>query len=51
MKKGTYVTPAHVKDVAFDILRHRLILNYAGQAEGVKVDDIISEVLSKVPIP
>jgi len=51
LKGDTYIKPQNVKDVAFDILRHRLILNYAGQAEGVKVDDIISEVLSKVPIP
>ena len=51
LKGDTYIKPQNVKDVAFDILRHRLFLNYAGQAEGVKVDDIISEVLSKVPIP
>jgi len=47
----SFVTPQHIKDVAHDILRHRIILNYEGQAEGIKQDDIISEVLAKVPTP
>lgn len=47
----SFVTPQHVKTIAYDILRHRLILNYEGQAEGIKSEDIISEVLSKVPVP
>lgn len=46
-----YVTPAHVKAVAHDVMRHRMILNYEGQAENIKTDDIVTEVLSKVPIP
>ncbi len=46
-----YVTPQHIKNVAYDVLRHRIILNYAGQAEEIKVGDIITEILSKVPIP
>lgn len=51
MKGDTYIRPQHVKNVAFDVLRHRIILNYTGQAEGIKTDTIISEILSKVPIP
>lgn len=51
MKGDTYIRPQHVKDVAFDVLRHRIILNYTGQAEGIKTETIISEILSKVPIP
>ncbi len=46
-----FVTPAHVKAVAYDVMRHRMILNYEGQAENIKTESIISEVLSKVPIP
>ncbi|HDI02920.1 MAG TPA: MoxR family ATPase [Candidatus Pacearchaeota archaeon] len=46
-----HVTPQHVKNVAFDVLRHRIILNYAGQAEGIKTDKIIEEILNKVPVP
>lgn len=51
MEGETYIRPHHVKNVAFDVLRHRIILNYTGQAEGIKTEDIISEILSKVPIP
>jgi len=51
IKGDTYIRPQHVKNVAFDVLRHRIILNYTGQAEGIKTDSIISEILSKVPIP
>lgn len=45
-----YVTPHDIKHVCHDVLRHRLILNYEGQAEGVKSDDVIDEILQKLPI-
>ncbi len=51
MKGDTFVTPSHVKDVAYNVLRHRIILNYEGLGENIKTDDIISEILSKVPVP
>jgi len=51
MHGKTYVTPQNVKNVAHDVLRHRLILNYLGQAETIKTDDIIEEILNKVPLP
>jgi MoxR-like ATPase len=46
----TYVTPNDVKEKAKDVLRHRLILNYEGQAEAVTPDMIIDELLQKVPV-
>src|SRR3989338_2332986 len=46
-----FVTPHHVKTVAHDVLRHRILLNYEGQAENVSRDDIVSEILNKVPMP
>ena len=45
-----YVTPHDVKHVCYNVLRHRLILNYEGQAEGVKADDVIEEILKKIPL-
>ncbi len=51
MEGKNYVTPSHVKIVAPDVLRHRILLNYEGQAENVQVDDIIKELLSKTPVP
>ncbi|HII15883.1 MAG TPA: MoxR family ATPase [Nanoarchaeota archaeon] len=46
-----FVTPQHVKDVAYDVMRHRLILTYEAEAEKVTADTIIKEILSKVPVP
>ncbi len=50
MSGNSFVTPDHVRDVAYDVLRHRIILNYEGQAEEVTQDQIIKEVLAKVPV-
>ncbi|RME54748.1 MoxR family ATPase [Candidatus Woesearchaeota archaeon] len=46
-----YVTPQNVKNVAYDIMRHRLILNYQARADRVSSEYIISEILSKIDIP
>jgi len=51
MKKSPYVLPEHVKEIAAQVLRHRLLLNYEGQAENVSSDDIIKEILEKVKVP
>ena len=45
-----YVTPQDVKAIAHHVLRHRLLLNYEGQAEEIKTDLIIDEILKKAPI-
>ena len=46
-----FVKPHNVKNIAYEVLRHRILLNYEGQAEGIKSDDVIKEILSKVPVP
>ena len=46
-----HVTPQDVKDVAPDVLRHRLILTYEADAEGVGADEIVRRVLDAVPVP
>jgi len=46
-----YVIPKDVKDVAGDVLRHRLILSFRAKAEGVDADKIIEEVLNIVEVP
>lgn len=40
-----------VQAVAHAALRHRLLLNFEGQAEGIAPDDIISDLLDRVPVP
>ncbi len=46
-----YVTPNDVKTLAPDILRHRLLLSYEAEAEGVTTEDIIAQLLDKMPVP
>ena len=46
-----YVTPQDVKDVAYDILRHRVVLTYEAEAEEMTSDDVIQEILAAVPVP
>jgi MoxR-like ATPase len=46
-----YVLPADVKRIAPDALRHRLIRTVRAEAENIAADEIIGEILSKVPIP
>ncbi len=46
-----YVIPEDVKDIAPDVLRHRLILSYEAEADGVKPDDVVRILLSSVKVP
>ena len=46
-----YVTPQDIKDIAPDILRHRIIVSYEAEAEGVGSEDIIKDVLNTVAVP
>ncbi len=46
-----FVVPQDVKDVAHDILRHRVILTYEAEAEEKSADDVIQMVLDHVPVP
>ncbi len=46
-----YAVPQDVFDVAFDVLRHRIVLSYEALADGVDADTIIARILSVVPAP
>jgi MoxR-like ATPase len=46
-----YVTPQDIKDLAHDVLRHRILVTYEAEAEGVTSEQIIDLILSKVPVP
>jgi MoxR-like ATPase len=50
VKGRGYVTPQDVKEVAHNVLRHRILLNFEGEAEEVTTEEIIDEILKKVPI-
>jgi len=46
-----YVTPQDVKDLAYDVLRHRVILTYEAEAEKTTSEDVIQTILGTVPVP
>lgn len=46
-----FVTPEDIHAVVYDVLRHRIILSFEAQAEGLTTDDIISSILKNVPLP
>ncbi|WP_395716092.1 AAA family ATPase [Prosthecobacter sp.] len=46
-----YVVPQDIKDLAPDILRHRILLSYEAEAEGVTSEDVVKALLDKLPVP
>jgi MoxR-like ATPase len=45
-----YVSPADVQAVAFDVLRHRVLVSFEAEAEGMDADDVIRELLKLIPV-
>ena len=45
-----FVSPEDVQQLAHEILRHRILLTYQAEADGISVDDVIDELLAKVPV-
>ncbi|MCL2600054.1 MAG: AAA family ATPase [Treponema sp.] len=46
-----FVRPEDVKRAAFPVLRHRIVLSYEAEADGLDADTVISRILSHVPVP
>jgi MoxR-like ATPase len=46
-----FVTPHDVKRVAPDVLRHRLVMSYEAEADGIGPDDVVEAVLASTPSP
>lgn len=46
-----YVTPEDIHAVVYDVLRHRIILTFEAQANGLTSDDVITRLLKLVPLP
>lgn len=51
MNQRDYVTPQDIKEIAADVLRHRLEINYLGQAKGVNSEKIVQEILFRIEVP
>ena len=46
-----FATPQDVKDVALDVLRHRVTLSYAAEAEQISTEQVIQKILDRVEVP
>jgi MoxR-like ATPase len=46
-----YVTPQDVKDMAHDVLRHRVILTYEAEAEETTSADVVGKILGQIQVP
>jgi MoxR-like ATPase len=51
LESRDFVTPEDVMAIAHDVLRHRLILSFDAEAQGVTTDDVIDLLIEQVPVP
>ena len=51
IKRRGYVIPEDVRNLCFDVLRHRIGLTYEAEADNLSTEDIITEILNSVEIP
>ena len=51
MHGRAYATPQDVKEIAHDVLRHRILLTYEAEAENINSDAVIDKILSTIPVP
>ena len=50
LRGADFVSPDDVQAVAYDVLRHRIILSFEAEANGISADQVISDLISKVPV-
>lgn len=50
LNKRDFVSPEDIQAVLFDILRHRLILSFEAEAEGITPDQVIQRILEDIPV-
>ena len=43
--------PEDVRAVIYDVLRHRIGLTYEAEAENIKAEDLISQIINQVEVP
>ena len=51
LKHRGYVIPEDVREVIYDVLRHRIGLTYEAEAENVTTEDLISQIINEVEVP
>ncbi len=51
LNKRGYVIPEDIRSICKDVLRHRIGLTYEAEAENVKVEDVIEDILKQINVP
>ncbi len=51
LRSRGYVTAEDIKAIAYNVLRHRLLLTYEAEAENIKSDDLVKEILNQIEVP
>ena len=51
LKGRGYVVPQDVKDLVYDVLRHRILLSYEAEAEEITSEQILATILERLPVP
>lgn len=51
IKGRGFVTPQDIKTIATDVLRHRIIVSFEAEAEGISSEDIVKKILDTLPVP
>jgi MoxR-like ATPase len=46
-----YVTPQDVKSIGMDVMRHRVIVSYEAEAEGLKSEDVLKRIFDEIEVP
>lgn len=46
-----FVTPSDIASIIKELMRHRLVLSYEAEAEGINVDELIEKIVKVVPVP
>ncbi len=51
LNRRGYVIPDDIKSVAYDVLRHRIILSYEAEAEEISADNVVEQILNVIEVP
>jgi MoxR-like ATPase len=51
LKGRGYVVPQDIKDLVYDVLRHRILLSYEAEAEEITTEQIIATLIDRIPVP
>ena len=47
----SYISPHDVKSIAREVLRHRILMSYEAEAQGLTSDDVITQIFDRIDVP